>query len=555
MKQNILSILCGLSVLSATALMAACQTDTDDSAMKMPGDPIEFGAVVYETDEVRTRALDSVYIASDPFDMDFYIQLCCRKSSDKTISEIGTYVVPSGYGGRLASKPNYDQLEWNDLDSPHTFYAWNIPWNDSQTYTENDKYAPDDASTITNGINIHFYPSSGLNGYKDYKNNAIYENFIGTKSDTYSYREHGKYVELVFHHLVSKIKIGSFVLIKSDNSVQENLKADITFVGMPTEAIFYPHHTDDGRPRVEGIYDDNEKWKDDGVTYYVENERNIDEFYICPEIDFSKIDFKVQLKNEGYESFDTYYGTFDNVEFERKGEDYDSKEGGDEKILHAGEMMTLNITLIPGVGPGLALIIEDWSTKPDRESQYHPRQGIYSDEEVKEMHGVFAGQKSYGNEEAKDDAKRLFEMYGSEERDIYEDGEFEMVFPLYDNVDIRGANDANIFPIPEGCVLDGMGHTITLKSNYGSNGDFGGYFYYFNVGPVRDVYLTDGTYTIYIDKDGYVWVEDLDKPGDYKKTVNQLTKLAEGKKSYDINIAGKVHQSGYYNNSPGLNRD
>ena len=529
----------GIYIMAAALLLVSCISDKEDGSMLTAGDEVGFTGHVSDTGEVRTRSLETKDIAYDPFDMDFYIELCCY--NDKNAAELpvytqfGTYVVPNGYEGRLASKGDATPLSWYDLNLYHTFYAWNIPWDRS--------YEPDDEH-IKNGIEITFENSSEESGFDEHRNNAKYEHFIGARSaEPYSYKQHGKYVDLTFHHLVSRIRIGSCVLIQPTGSIQEQIQADITFVNMPTKAIFYPHPEDGGRPCVVPKEAD----PDDGVTYFIHKEATAkDVFYICPEVDFSQVDFQIKVKDKEYENLDTYYGTFADVIFEREpGVDYDSEAGGDSRILHAGEQMTLNIVLIPGIGPGLAIIISEWSTDDPTDSQYHTYPGIYSDAEVKEMHDYFAGQRNYYEEDK--NVERLFDMYG-QEKDIDGDGKTEKVFVLYDNVDIYNGSDANIFPVPDGYVVDGMGHTITLKSNRGYNGDFGSTQTYFNVGAVRDVWLTDGTNTIYIDREGYVWIYDAEKQK-YVQTENKLEPLEGNEKSYDISCeTGKVHKSTYYNN-------
>ena len=516
---------------TAALLLASCLPDSDDASRSRA---VEFAASVSDRGEVRTRTLETKYIAYDPFKMDFYIQLCTENGA----TDCKTYVVPSMYEGRLAAKDEKKSLIWRTLDEVHTFYAWNSPW-----YEEEEEHEPDWDEAIADGIPIKFENSSEED-FDKHHNNAVYEHFIGAKSEPYSYKQHGKYVDLTFHHLVSRIRIGSFMLIQPSGAIQKDLKADVTFWGMPKEATFYPHPPDDGRPRVvpPENYD-----LDKSVTYFIANSATGEDiFYICPEVDFSKIDFQVKIKNDEYKDYDTYYGTFDNVEFKRtQGEDYDAKDGNDEKILHAGEMMTLNIVLIPGVGPGLAVIIDKWSTEDPRDSQYHTHPGIYSDAEVKELHDYFAGQKTYGEDE---EVERFFKMYG-QKKTI--DGEEKDVFVLYDDVDITGGNSntANIFPVPPGYIVDGMGHTITLKTNRGSNVDFVYTQTYFNVGPVRDVWLTDGTNTIYIDTDGYVWIYDQEQQA-FVQTENRLTPLEKEEKSYDISCeTGTVHKSTYYNNN------
>ena len=562
--KHIISIILSFAAVSVVMSFVACQTDLDELALREADSPIEFGFTVRETEEIRTRAdetenkgngLDSTYITSTPFDMTFYIQLCSPDNQQNEHTKLGLYQVPSSYAGRLDPIDKENALKWNDLTSQHTFYAWNAPWNEDKTYAEfyqEQQWTP----TLTEEgeiekITITFFDSpESENKFDQYKNNAVYENFIGAKSVPHNYKQHGKYVDLTFHHLVSKIKIASLVLIESSGAIKEDIMADITFVGMPTTATFHPHPEDGGRPRLDPIWPDT---KDTGLTYYVKNDNTTEDImYICPEIDFSKIDYKIKIHNKEYADKDIYYGTFDDVVFKRKpGWAYD--QGTDEeqsiddsKTLHAGEEMTLNIVLIPGIGPGLSIIIDSWSVDKPTESQYHNTPGIYSDSEVDEILNVFANQKTYPADDAtREEIRRLHELYGGEMADLDGDGEEEMVFKLYDNV----STSSNIFPIPDGCILDGMGHTITMKTNWGSNNDFGHSSTYFNIGPVRNVYLRDTNgNTIYIDSDGYVWIFN-NETRDYEPTSHKLEPLVEPYKSYDISCEnGTVHKSTYYNN-------
>ena len=532
-------------LLISAAVLVGCQAETDNDTRK-PGDPVEFSASVCDAGEVQTRALNPVYIESTPFSMDFFIQLCCEASDGKTTTELGTYVVPSGFKGRLQTKDGKEDLNWIDLHSKHTFYAWNLPWKES-SYTPTEE-------EIQSGIRMEFYDSAeGTEGYDTHKNNAIYEHFIGARSAEYSYKEHGKYVDLTFHHLVSKIKIGSFTLIEGGGAIQKDLKADITFVGMPTEATFYPY-PDQGRPRVDQIPPD----PNDGVTFFIANmavetgkEKAEDIFYICPEVDFSNIDFKVKINNDNYKDYDTYYGTFADVKFQRnrEGTDYDNKEENgnyvdDSKILHAGEMMTLNIVLIPGLGPGLSLIIDKWNTDSPKESQYHTYPGLYTEADLNQLRSLFTDLKNVNDEDTLKKLEQLFDIYGVTAENL-------KYFMLYENLDLSKKGDGNIFPVWKEYVLNGLGHTITLKTNFGNYWDSGNKPY-FNTGPVRDIYFTDpdGNNTIYIDEDGFVWVT---KDGQLTRTENQLQDLKtyDGGKwnSYDINAeTGQIRYSTYFNN-------
>lgn len=541
--------------------LAGCSADPiDPTDNGYTAPPVTFGVSIVEENSVYTRAdepggngtpgLDSIYIASSPWNQDFYIQLNTTDENGVAETAYGTYVVPSAYEGRLDSKIPSEALDWKSLNRDHTFYSWTVPWLES--------YTPS-ADTL----GVYFYNSSEEKGYKENQNNAVYEGLIGAKSSSYAYSKHGKYVDLTFHHLVSKIRIESLILIQTDGSVQKQLQADMTFVGLPIKATFYPHPEADlptefkipesGRPCVGGPYIDS---PDDGVTYYIANVANVDDiFYICPEVDFSQIDYQIKLNSENYIHYDTYYGTFEEVEFVRNsgwGYDRGDDETGndiDKKVLHAGEEMRLNIVLIPGVGPGLKVIIQDWSTDKPLESQYHSHAGFYSDAEIGELMNFLYDLNGDTYDKPSPELEQLFEMYGYEE-----DG--KKYFPLYENLTVtKGNGVSNIFPVPPGYIIDGMGHTVTLKTNWGNYWGDGIASNYFNVGGiVRDIYFADesGNNMIYIDKNGFVWVTD-EETGMLVITENQLPEtVPDGFRGFDISTkTGKIRNTTYFNDHLG----
>lgn len=521
-KQSIIVV-----ALFVPTILVSCQSD-DSIGTLQTTEEIDFGAFLNDNSNMRSadyddKEYDNVhYITSKNYDLDFYVELNCN--DDK---ELGVYEIPSGYEGKLTAKDTNNPLMWKDLTSPHTFYAWTMPWLTS--YDINQPLEP---------IRIEFH-NSGETDYNDRKNNNIYETFIGARSKEVRYDMQGKYVPLLFHHLVSKIRIGGLVLVEAGGAVQKNLKADITFVGMPSEATFYPHPEGGGRPVVIA----GEAQPTDTLAFFITNDAQkedqaaIDSFYICPEVDFSKLSFKIRFQNKMYNNLGAYYGNFADVKFVRSNENYDKDDGSDEKVLHAGEMMTINFIAYPGIGPGISIIIDKWNTDEYHEAEHHTNPGIYSNGELQDIINIFLNQKGdYSYENIKELIERLFELYGQEI-----DG--KKIFQLFDNVEF----DSNILPIFRDFILDGMGHTIKMRTNSNNTAYVTGP--YFNVGPVRDVYLTDGTNTIYIDSDGFIWIYD-DETKDYKRTENQLTELTGDEKSYDISCKdGKVHKSTYYNNS------
>lgn len=524
-----------------------------------------FGVSLEDVSSVATRGedngLDSVYVAHTPWDKDFYIQLNTTDDNGNPQVDYGVYVVPSAYEGRLMSKDPEKALDWKNLTKDHTFYSWTVPWmetadNDNNGASKAEGYIPSEEP-----LDVTFYDSSEETGFNIYKNNAVLEGLIGAKSEPYSYTRHGKYVDLTFFHLVSRIRVEGMMLIQTDGSVQKELQADMTFVGMPTGAKLYPHPTagDESGAPVDSRPYVGKPWvasPDEGVTYFIHNVAGEEDlFYICPEVDFSTIDYQIRITSEDYEHMDIYYGTFDDVVFERtSGWAHDQgvdDEGNviDDKILHAGEEMRINLVLIPGIGPGLKIIISDWSTDKSLESQYHPHQGFYSESEINQLMDLLYGFNADSYNNPPEELELLFEMYGYEK-----DG--KKYFPLFNNLTIYKNNAiSNIFPIPPGYIIDGMGHTVTLKTNEGSYWGNEGSAKYFNIGGIcRDIYFSDenGNNTIYIDPEGYVWVTD-EETGQLRKTANQLPEeMPENVRGYDISCkTGSLRPTTYYNDHLG----
>lgn len=516
-----------------TVFVIGCQTEDIDVNNVLPAEGIAFGAAVYEGSAVKTRALQLNDITSDPYNIDFFIQLDCAK--DNT-SEIKRYRVADSYAGRLDAKDSDKRLNWKDATSGHTFYAWTLPWlENAEGYESLDDYYDKDKKQQR--IEVVFHDSGEGENYDKYHNNAILEKFIGAQIGPYNYREQGTYVPLTFYHLVSQIRLGKLTVIRSDGSRHEDLKANLTFIGMPKKAVFDPHpytYIENPHPAEWIKYPDNwnkqNDWnirlhhpvvigpkegyeEDSEVTFFIPESapdgRPSDRFYVCPEIDFSKLVFKVMITTENVpETNVEYYGNFSNVQFKRINKtDYDKGKGTDDTVLHAGEMMTLNITLYPGVGPGASITIQDWNDTQPTEALQHSHKGIYTDGEAQRLVDVFGS-----NNPTEDEVKNLYDLYGEDR----ENG--EKVFNLYENVTVSGSK----FPIGEGYVLDGLGHTITM----GSTNDI------VTIGNMRDVYITDGTNTIYIDSEGNVC---LYNPETYSYD-NIKGNLNNDKSNYTINL-------------------
>lgn len=499
-------LLSGFAVVAATAV-TGCQSESSGGN---PVDPesgiIHFGAVIRHEATLNTRvgheadAIPEVEsMNSAPYNMDFYIEVCCDGvADDGSVPNPGTYVIPSGFSGWLQAKNTKERLKWRNLTSDHTFYGWNLPWSED---SYDQLLEADENQNITGAemqprrpLKIHFHDSpedqkGDKGGYHEYVNDSIYQYFVGVKRTDVNYPQNGQYVELEFKHLVSKVIIEKLSMIEGPHTIQNNLKANMTIYGMPKSATFYPHPgadipdpVGDGYPIV--VADKIEVETDEtGVTYFIPNDPNgkiQNVFYICPEVDFKDLVFEIKINDEKYSQYGSYWGNFNNVEFKRThGVNYDQGNGKDDTILHAGEEMHLVIELYQGMGPGIAIVIDPWSTEKPNDAVHHSHQGIYTDSEASDIIGIFSD--SNPDQDAIDN---LLGLYGEKTDD---DGG---VFYLYENISVNGSS----FPLGK-YVLNGLGHTITMKSSP------------VTIGMMRDVYLTDGTNTVYIDDSGkvYLW--------------------------------------------------
>ena len=106
--------------------LASCQDENLNGEQWFDGNTgIAFGASIEEERPVGTRAeatgtpgLDSVYVAHDPWDQDFFIELNTEKDGSP-FTAYGVYNVPSGYEGRLEPVDPERALNWENLDKNH----------------------------------------------------------------------------------------------------------------------------------------------------------------------------------------------------------------------------------------------------------------------------------------------------------------------------------------------------------------------------------------------------------------------------------------------------
>ena len=364
-----------------------------------------------------------------------------------------------------------------------------------------------------------------------------------------------------------------------DNSTANpisTLKGNITLYGLPKKAKFYPAPkkiTEQGdtltfRPYVE--MDPNHNYpQDEGVTFAITNYQRYhyndagnaisntttgsstyywrDIWYICPEVDFSRLSFKIEIyewdsslscwklsSSHGHNG--AFYGDFKNVTFTRNKDNYDNPNGGDETILHAGEYLAIAFNLSTKGNPSIRAEIFDWSQRnQNRDAKQHERNGVYTLGEATDLSDVMKSKDA-------DQMKDYYDIYGSGENtdDDPSDpnyGDNLDIFKLYEDVGSTGSSQNEYtgpsgkmkeFYVGDGYILDGQGHTVNVATTSLTIGHVRNIFFRYHIaGTNTSTGITTHTINIvYVDSEGKVWLVD---PNTFKMTdtgnnVNDMTK-------------------------------
>lgn len=529
------------SAIIGVAFLTACSDEMISLDGDGNGDMINFVASVSDSQTIKTRFPSdehAEYVRHNDFDCNFYMEMDTEVDG-LSVTEYGTYEVPSTYEGRLDAIDGSTPLNWKSLRGDHYFCGWTFPTGGKQAYNPANPFAGLSGDSFENamaeGVEIKFKNSPEGEDYKNFNNNELYEKFIGTKKGPVSYVKDGTYVPLTFRHLVSKIFVDEIIL-DYYGVPQEHLKANMTIYGLPTSAIFYPNpekannfNPDDdfngGWPVVVPKPDPS---GNDEMTFYIENAAEHEDYiWICPEVDFSQLSFKVSLlsKEANYADMKDFNGTFENVVFERTGENWDNMnengnwKGDDSTILHAGEMMVLKIILYPGGSGGLYIQILPWATHAPHDSPHYSHPGIYSDNALNELAGIA------DKDTESSTIENLFSLYGETEM---VDGKEEKVFNLYENANLTFTNSSkqSELRVRNQYILEGNGHLITCTNST------------VKVRNVRNVFITDGKGNyVYIDSEGRIFkvdgstLEIGEKIGDMTANTSSIINLATGKVS------------------------
>lgn len=554
---------------------------------------LEFNATVFDGKNSATRALtqNPVIVQANDFPGKFYIETYAPdfiQTSEQPNPQFGTYIVPTdGSGGMLSYEGAIDDPQkpnWCNIEDEHFFWSWTVPWMDPTKNENNggdtggdngddnggsrsvksrqvipgskattDSYTPsrDPIRLKLQNTNVNEFNFDDSTWNADsWGNGRILETLVSAKSGPYNFRQNGPEVPLQFRHLVSKISLRSLTFYAAAGNKLEDLKANITFINMPTDFVLYPHPTQqdvDANPdcpyiKADGppiaVTDFNTASPTSGLTFAFTNptpDKDLDQdgntpyrdkFYICPEIDFSKVQFMVEMYDEKYMSRGEYWGDFSTVVFEREpGTDYDNDNVTDSNgdpiddstILHAGEIMYFDLIVRESGGGGYRIYVRNWDTGTASETKHYPHPGIYTKGEADDLAGT-----------ASDQWQSKFELYG----DGFTDGEKEPaepqlpnhigIFHMYQDI----TRNTNTFPIGPGYVLNGMGYTLEFNPSSETSS--------ITIGNMVDIYLKLGENTIYIDENGYIFQYD---PSTNKySTTNSRIDITDNKNSYTINM-------------------
>lgn len=606
---------------------AGCSKDDKIGGDFVPADPEEvyFGAFVGGGDNA-TRANTSIYNVTTEFygNCDFYMTVKEESASGEVKIKSSVYEIPSGSEAVISPKTTVvdgethreETLNWFSREKAHTFWGW-AAHRDFYTTGTNSLLDDGNVEIEFKGSTLDETTDNTANYWKStpdettvWKNGEVLEQLIGAQKGPLVYNDNGMYVPLQFRHLVSKIFLSYLYLVdNSSGTTDSNVKGLITFYGMPKKATLYTNPTkknDEGEDVAISPYvamDENWDYKQtEGVTYAITNNRSgssssndyrkqykwegnsytsvyaRDCWYICPEVDFDRISYKIEVyeysngswvPSSKYGKHGAYYGDFKNVTFSRttNGSNYDDPNGGDTKILHAGEYMTLTIYMTSKGNPSVKGSISDWSNA-SRTGSSHVHQGIYGIEELKDMSTTMGSTSN--TEEQKRKRDEFYEMLGSgrttEDDDKSEYPQYKdkngddtelKIFELYDDIGedsyysyssssttVQNQRMGSISP-GDGYILDGKGHTINCYSNNSMWAGYNNPLVSIGPGTVRDVYLRYyyynnyntpygyHEYIVYIDKMGNIWLVD---PVTFEMTPTENNINESGKSPMNINL-------------------
>lgn len=138
------------------------------------------------------------------------------------------------------------------------------------------------------------------------------------------------------------------------------------------------------------------------------------------------------VQGGGELTYNTYYGDLGAITLNR--DEY-------KQELRAGESMDIMLELKDDEISGIYVYISPWNTEPNTDLLQHPYPGIYSAEELLAMRNAVVSGKNIPES-----------MY------VTENG--QKVIRIYNDIFVPLTGESTI-PVPDGYILDGMGHDVT----------------------------------------------------------------------------------------------
>lgn len=567
-KKNISIGLFASGVMIPCFILSSCVNE-DNLLDSTNSDEILFHGYVANQIGMETRANLNIFDVTSDYHggYNFYIREKGKDDNNVDKVDFAKYIIRSGASGVLS--PVDKTLNWYSRSQFHNFWIYTVPFNTDYEPELNPDGSIKSMKIEFKDTNMEdvVYQSTDTNPpkwtvYEDesrvnWKNGECLEKLFGGKTTRdYRFNVDGMYVPVTMKHLVSKIMVKDFRVI--DNSAGTStggIKAVMTIYGLPNEATYYPSSFDsEGNelaPRVEMPKD----WNYDqskGVNFVVAAsqaylhwegvEPNVssssylfrDAWYVCPEIDLSKLSFKIELYqwdstskswiiNKSRGQHGAFFGDFSSIVLDRsKGNNYDDIENpeSDKTILHAGEFLGLTLYLHEKGSPVIRGELYSWYSDYNRTANSHVEQGIYYLTEMTEFTSIMNG----NDDVAKDECftvKGSQKDTGSDPEGEYPDyeelfGHELKIFELYNDIgsdsyssSTSSSKLSNVY-CPDPYILDGRGHTLNVNSGTS-----------LPIGNIRDVYLhyyyrsssapyTVNEYMVYIDKMGNVYTVDME---------------------------------------------
>lgn len=536
MKSKIFFYFFLLLSISLSCVFTSCEYEELAANDVNPDPKLIFSGILVDCNEPSTRYPGSMLLQRQYFDTKFYFARLVGKDR-----ACGAYLIPIEYPGFFRSYGDRDSLVWKSLNEEHVFVGWTMPWlvdyqeNQNEYKITYDPYMDNfkDGTRVSFNADDPMYDFVKRHGNDIIKNNTncdILETFIGTRSNVLIYNDRNSEIRdyvpnLLFRHLVSKIYISgiTFASIGPDGKLTtRNInRGYMTFRNMPSEGVFYREH--EGYPAVLANPDAKQE-----ITYEIVPNAV---FYICPGVDFSKVEFSIKATDSSVTSSGEFMGDFKTVKFIRNPNDIWDKEHIDdpnwETTLYAGETMSLKLNLRQGKGTFVNVAISKWDTYNPREGTSHPYQGIYDPDLFKELFSAWKNPETGEDEYTDDMEDYIFSKYG----DIYfdEDGNEIKEYRIYED-----CSSPLSMCLGKKYGVNGMGHTITFTSTYNNT--------QVRIPRIKDVYLTDGKgNTVYIDENYNIYT--VDSNGNMTATGESLEELEGDNVCFVISlITGAKHQ-------------